>query len=369
MDAGTGSRLKSDRKLLRIFFILLVVLTAMVTLAYVALHVGPPDQLVGTLLAGITVSFLISGILSYFKYRGSSLIPGKQITGWILRVDLFLSLVSTASVFIAFHFFSFPLGPEPFTSSTQEAVAAVAAFIGLFVGFLATILAEVAIAFGAIGVMSAVERRLAPGILLEITRLEDKKKLTTTDYVIRWLFAIPDIIDTRLLDVHPAPRRPFVKWRDMFRPLEWQLLFGAIFALYISLNPFIAGRNGNTLAAVFSVMTNGAVLIPVVILPWFALHRLGAGIGGAKKEFTLFNGIRSRLLQTFFAVGTLLLLARVLISGTDIGAFIIGFSSFMATLLLLSLLCTFVYLNYFENDLVDDISTEFRLARPQTEVR
>lgn len=365
MDPGTEARLKTDRILLLIFFVLLVVTTSLATLAYFVSGVESPDQLVGTLLGGFTFSFFGTGIYSYGKLHGSSLIPRKQITRWMLWISLALSAVTVVSLFIAFRVFSFPLDEEPFASPVEEAIAFAAIFFGGILAYFLVILFGAIAAFGAIGVMSAVERRLAPRVLRAIVGFGGKSRLTAEDHVVRWLFAIPDFIDTELLEVHPAPKRPFVRWRDMIPPVEWQMLFGAVIAMYASLNPFIAGGGGATIQSVFAILTNGAILIPFVILPWFALQRLGAGISGSKKDFTLYNGIRSRLIQTFFAVGTLLLLARVLISGTDIETFAAGFSSFMLMLLLVSLLCTFVYLNYFENDLVEDISKEFSASKPQ----
>ena len=368
MSVFIDDRRKADRRILIIFSILLVVLTGLAAVILAIMGSVSPGEYVGGFMAIITVSFFGSGLYAYFKYRGSSLIPRRRITGWILKGSLILSVIITAAVFIVLALFPSLVDSQPFSTAFEATVAVIAIFISLFASIVVSILIVMMAAFGAIGVMSALVRRLVPRVLREITTIGDKKKLSAADYVIRWFFAIPDVVDTKLLDVHPEPRRPFVRRRDMVVPLEWQLLFGAVLAMYISLNPLIAQSSSDTLGLVFSAMTNGAILIPVAILPWFALQRLGAGIAGGRKEFTLYQGVRSRLLQTFFAIGTFLLLIRVLISGTDVEAFVSGFSSFMAMLLLISLITTFVYLNFFENELVEDIAAEFDSVKRQNAV-
>ena len=362
MGATLEDRLMTDRRLLRIFLILVVALSVTITVVYALTSAGRVGALIGAILAGIGVSFFLTGIYSYRKYRGASLVPARRILRWTMKISAILTAVTGVVTIFAYLFFALPITAD--IPSPYVAVFAVLVIVlSLFLTFLLTILFGICAAFGVIGVMCAIERTIAPRVLMSIATMGDNRKLSFGDILIRWLFAIPDIIDTKLLDVHPAPKRGFLRWRDFTVPIEWQLLVGAVLALYISLNPFVAGNESITLTAVFSEMINGSVLIPFVILPWFALQRLGAGIGGAKKEFTLYNGIRARLLQTFFAVGTLLLLARVLISGTDLESFALGFLSFIGSLLLVSLTCTFVYLNYFENELVEDISSEYSASR------
>ncbi len=356
-------RLRTDRTTIRIFLVLAILLSTLVVASYVfSANKSTPDQLLGSLLTAITIAFFLSGIVSYFRNRDASLIPRRRITIWALEVSLGTALVLTALFAIAVAFISIPEVTDTSNSLAENAVIIIAIFLALIPTLFVVIFFGEVTAFGVIGVMAAIERRLAPGVLSKIIRLEDRAKLSPIDIFVKWLFAIPDIVDTKLLDVHPSPKRPFVRWRDMMPALVWELLFGGVLALYISLNPFVAGGR-ISVSTIFSLMTNGAVLIPFVILPWFAIQRLGAGIGGAKKEFTLYNGIRSRLLQSFFAIGTLLLIARVLISETDIENFVVGFVGFMVSLTMVSLLCTFVYLNFFENDLVQDIAAGFQQAK------
>ena len=367
MSVGIDDRRKADRRILIIFSLLVVALTALAIIILVFLDPGTPGEYAGGFMAIITLSFFGAGLCSFAKYRHASLIPRRRITRWILKGSLILSLLSTVILFILLEFFPSVVESGPFETAFEATVAVIAIFIAMFLSIALAVLLVMMVAFGAIGVMSAVERRLAPRVLRSIADLGDEQKPSASDHVLRWFFAIPDVVDTKLLDVHPEPRRAFVRRGDLVAPLVWQLLFGAVLAMYVSLNPFIAGSSSDTLARVFTAMTNGSILIPVVILPWFALQRLGAGIAGGRKEFTLYNGVRSRLIQTFFAVGTLLLLARVLISGTDLEAFVSGFSSFMLMLLLTSLITTFVYLNFFENELVEDIAAEFVSGRVQIE--
>jgi hypothetical protein len=65
------------------------------------------------------------------------------------------------------------------------------------------------------------------------------------------------------------------------------------------------------------------------------------------------------VLQSYFAIGTIVLLVRISITRIGLATFLEGLTSFLFVLLLSSILCTFVYFNYFENELADDIVTGF----------
>ncbi|RDE13012.1 MAG: hypothetical protein C4K47_06940 [Candidatus Thorarchaeota archaeon] len=56
------SRLRVDQRLLILFLSLVIISSALVAASYFALDAGPIDQLAGTLLAGITLSFFVCGL-------------------------------------------------------------------------------------------------------------------------------------------------------------------------------------------------------------------------------------------------------------------------------------------------------------------
>jgi hypothetical protein len=233
-------------------------------------------------------------------------------------------------------------------------------FVVMSVVFFLTALSLMLLGFGIVGVMSALERRLTPHILKAIVGSSGKTKLSIIERIVRWLFDIPDVLDTRGLSLDPASSRTQVRLVDMKWPIAWQLFFGAILAVYVSLNPFLSNSSQDDLLTIFSVLTTAAILIPLLILPWFIYLRIGAHIHGQVKDFTLYKGIRARLFQSYFAVGTLIIIVRLSISRTNAEAYVLGFSAFMSALLSVAVMSTFLYLNNFENDLAEDIVSDFR---------
>ena len=54
-------------------------------------------------------------------------------------------------------------------------------------------------------------------------------------------------------------------------------------------------------------MTSGFIIVPIVVFPWLITERIDARIEGPIKDFRLYAGIRSRLIRTFLALGTLMI--------------------------------------------------------------
>lgn len=74
-------------------------------------------------------------------------------------------------------------------------------------------------------------------------------------------------------------------------------------------------------------------------------------------QLTLFDGIKSRAFRSYFAVGTMVILIRLSIQEIAVAfeACIAAFAAFMAAVLVSAMPSTFVYMNYFENDLAEDV--------------
>ena len=79
-------------------------------------------------------------------------------------------------------------------------------------------------------------------------------------------------------------------------------------AVYVSLNPFLLRIA--EIEELISLMTSGFIIVPIVVFPWLITKRLEAKIDGPVKDYYLHQGIRSRLLRTFLALGTLMIFVR-----------------------------------------------------------
>jgi hypothetical protein len=366
---NADTRKKVDRRVLIIFSVF-ALLSLVLPISLSPFFEGATaSDIASRTLSGLMLSFFLAGFSSFLNHRKSGLTPRKRLLTRFAAVSVVISLlVGVAIVFVIETNPGFIEMPDLGSGTLQDRIPLVVAylFVTLTPVFFVSILFFMVLAFGIIGVMSAIERRVTPWILNMIASSGGKAKLSIPERILRWCFDIPDIVDARTLVLHPVAAKRAVARSDVLQGVGWQLFFGAILAVYASLNPFLSDRSPSSLLTIFSALTAAASIIPLLVLPWFIYRRLDARIKGLAKDFTLFNGVRARLFQSFVAVGTLVILVRLSITKIDLETYLTGFSSFMVMLFSSALMCTFVYLNNFENGLADDIATGFRPAETVT---
>jgi hypothetical protein len=355
------SRLKVDKRILTLFGVFATVSILIPLLAYSFAKDATGASVASAMLGGLGASFLVAGIPSILTYRRHGLTPRRKILIWMCVLSLVTTVAMVVGIAVASQYVADSV-EFPEMSIAEVLFMGGAIVITLFLAFYVMFFLALVIAFGAVGVLSAAERRITPWILRRVVELGSSQRPSLLDRGVRWLFDIPDVLDTKTLNINPMPGRTWVGRSDLKIPVAWQVFFGVILAVYISFNPFISDRSPAALLGIFSLLTSAAVFIPVIILPWFIFKRLGAEIRGQTKQFMLYNGIRARVFQSYLAVGTIFILVRLSFSeiAVAIQTYLIGFFAFALVLLGASLLCTFVYVNYFENHLVDDIVLQFK---------
>lgn len=355
------SQRRSDKRLL-IMFAALVVASAIGSIASYSYVEGAAfTDLLSAFLSLLTASFLVVGIPSYLRNKGNGLTPRRRIFKWMVVLSAVLTAVSLLAVTLAAVYVPDVVQFDESSAGGLLLVGSVLAIV-FFLVFLLAFVAAYLVAFGAVGVMCAVQRLVVSGILRQVARLSGDRKPSPVGRAIGWAFDIPEVVDTRTLSLRPSGPRSSVSLSDLWTPVLWQVLFGFVLGIYISFNPFVSDRSPAALLSLFSLLTTASVLFPLMILPWFLFRRLGAGMRGQAKPFTLYKGIRSRMFQSYFALGTIIILLRVSIREIAVAfeTFVGAFSVFMVSLLGSALLATFVYFNYFENGLVEDIVEELR---------
>ena len=354
-DSATARR-QSDRRILLLFAALAGITIATTVGSYPFLKGATIRELAAAVVSGLAASFMITGIPAYLRNSKNSLVPRRRIIRVMMMVSLAITTVSLVGIVIASIY-----APDLVTFDEASAPAlllvGIVLAVTLFIAFFVVCMVAFLLAFGTIGVMSAAERALAPLTLRQIARLSANKKLSLVSRGIRWLFDVPDVLDTTTLSLRPAKPRTHVSLSDLKTPVLWQLFFGFILAVYLSFSPFVSDRSPAAILSIFSLLTTASILIPLIILPWFLFSRLGAGISGQTKPFTLYNGIRSRVFQSYLAVGTIVIFVRLSIREISVAleTYVAAFAAFMIVLLGFALLSTFVYYNYFENSLAEDI--------------
>jgi hypothetical protein len=188
--------------------------------------------------------------------------------------------------------------------------------------------------------------------------VKEKDKKTYMGYLwLGWAYAIPDVLDTRDLTINKGEPRKKIPWPILKQAVIWQIFFGLVIVIYISFSPFFL--DVTEMGFMFIIASNVTNFIPIFILPWFIYLRLDAKIKGIVKDFKLFDGLKSRMLQTIVAFSTLILFVRMAVVRPGFREFIGAFLGFFVLFIVTVIMTTFVYFNYFENDLAADIVKKY----------
>ena len=318
-------------------------------------------ELASSILGDLILSFLAVGVPVYLRHRKGGFITQRRI----LRNIAILSVIATTLMMSAIALASI-YAPDAVEfdrlSVTELLVIGVSMSAALFATFIVIFYAVLVAVFGIVGVLVALERLLIPRMLVQVARLGRAEKPSLPDRAAKWLFNIPDVLDTRTLGLNPTEPRKRVLLSDLRAPVLWQLSFGFVLGIYVSFNPFLSDRSPAALLAMFSLLATASTLFPFLILPLLLFRRLGAGIAAQTKRFTLYDGIRSRIFRSYFAIGTIVIIVRLSIQeiAVSLEVYAAAFAVFMGAVLASALLSTFVYLNYFENGVAEDVIEELR---------
>lgn len=352
-------RQRKDNILLKSFIVILI-LTVFVLVGLRILGGNWMDVPTGIINA-LLVSFFISGLISIAFHRRNVKIPMKKMLVWFILSSLLLG-VSIALVL-------FTLDLTEIVEVNFQAKNEVMGAIGVFLfGFVAAILVQLfclILGFGAIGVVIALERRYSPEILLIVAGLSDKKKIGLVDRIVAWIFNIPPYLNSSTLKIGYIKRDRF-PWKRFWKATGWEVLFAALVALYISLNPFLLSEV--KIESLFSSLTSISYLLPLIILPWFIYAAIDAKITGVTRDFKLYDGIKSKVFQTLGLVGTLIIFIRFALERNSGLTILLLFMAFIVIFLTIATLFNFIYFNSFEEDLGADVCETFESMRSAREL-
>jgi hypothetical protein len=220
-------------------------------------------------------------------------------------------------------------------------------FIGAFLAVLLSFVLAMVFLFGFIGVIYLFMAGLAPLLLRWIRRITMRGHLKAR--TLGWLLLIPEHLDTGTLQVKAVKPEDEFPWGRFQRAFLWQVFFGLMIAVYVSLNPFFL--RGAEIEELFNLMSNGFAIVSILVLPWFITLRLDARIEGPVRDFKVYEGIRSRMLRTFLAIGTIMIFLRFALEDLSPEKLLVNFAQYTIIIVLFTLLITYIYFNFFENDL------------------
>lgn len=347
-----------DRRLFKIFLVLLVL--TIIIVAIVA--IGSQDVFASLVVFAALLNgmFFLIGLVAWIRLGDQGIIPTSRMFQFFLLTSLvgaFLYSVVGYIYGIEGVYIGMPgMGGE--LNPYQDIYVAVIVFIAMGLALFGVQLAVICQGFGTIWFAGLAIRRLMPGVLKGVRQATFTKKDNLRTKLMLWLMDIPNMLDLSRLKVEAEPQKTSFPRERFFRAIFWEIFLGTIMAIYVSLNPLLL--ESLDVVQVFSVLGSISMIIPIIIIPWFALLALRACIPGITREFELFRGIRSRILQTFVALGTIVVFIRLALQEHDPGTIFGSFVSYYLLLGLFSIYFAFVYFNFFESDLAKETGARYQ---------
>jgi len=341
-----------DRRTMRIL-IALVILSASIDFLGIFMGEGMVNAS-GVIVATINLSLIIVGIVAWTSRSEMGLIHTSRFFRWSVLIALAGGAILTTYYIFVGETVWIGIGPGgAFELVPTDPIAILLVFGTVSFGVWGAILGYTSIGFGVVWITTLISRRVLPWAFDSIRMFTGARSDELRLKLVAWFVYVPNVLDTSKLRIESLEEKRAFPTRKFFLAVGWELLIGTVIAVYFSLNPFVYENIG--LVEAMSILGTVSIIIPAIVIPWFALAGLNARIPGIKRDFLLFNGVRSRIFQTFIALGTLALLIRLAVEELRPGELLEQFFYFYLTLSLLAILFTFVYFNYFESDLVQNI--------------
>jgi hypothetical protein len=233
--------------------------------------------------------------------------------------------------------------------------------------FGGTMLAMLVVLVGGFGIVGMLHTLLVGGTPKLIEKLEGiTRKEDTESRALMWFFTIPAALDTDVVLVdEPSPEKEF-PW-DRFRTaVLWQVAFGMIIAIYVSLNPWLL--RAFSMNQLLRFMSTAFVIIPWLVMPWFIHRRLNARFRGVNRDFHYYSAFKDRFTRLIIAGGTLLIFLKFAWETSSPEDILTAFSSYVFIMVLCIIAFTFIYFNFFENELASETYrrwVENRAAKPE----
>lgn len=358
---------RPDRRILIFFFFCLVIIVTSIIVTGILSWQLDLVSFVLFVLAGLVVTLSITGILAFLYYYKRAIISTIKILSWFTIFAFIFSAVANVVIYLLAQMRYF--GSSTFFLFDLNAISVCNILWQFFMLFLLALFVEVDLvfeAFGLIWMLAVVEKSTVSDTLAEITKITSntsnftskKDKPNSRRYlVLQWLFNIPDVLDTKLLTINFETKQRF-PWKVFKTAFLWVSILGFIIAMLI-IN-YVTSFAQISIENMLLISSLIVMLTPILVLSWFIFLRLDARIKGPIKDFKLYNGLKSRTTNYTLTFGTLILLIRLALVKTDLHQLFWSFVSYYPLFLVSAAIYTFIYFNYFENDLARNIAKRYR---------
>lgn len=373
LEADIGTWRDNERTLMRVFLVLFAVI-AVAQLSYdywisqtldlsfwkISIGIGQ------TLVIAYAITSFILGILFFYHFHGEGIVTFREVLRTMAQVSAVVAVFFTLLLVVDIADIA---ETQLHESGGPEMTAARALYVvGGFalLTFLGTLLAQLMVFIGGFGIMGMLYIFEVGGMPRLIRKVEGiTAREDTESKAIMWFLTIPGALDTDVVLVDEPQRETAFPW-DRFRTaVGWQVAFGIIIAIYVSLNPWLL-RNF-TLNQLFRFMSTAFVVVPIIVIPWFIHKRLNSRIKGVNRDFTLYAALKDRIVRVIIASGTLLIFLRLALESTDMMDLMVALTSYIFIMVLCIIAFTFIYFNFFENRLAEEVYIRWREGAPSDE--
>ncbi len=363
MEEHIGYWRDNERTFMRLFFVMFAVFVILqVILDFLVWEIFELSFWVfvlgifRSLIFAYAITSFILGIVFVWRFKGEGIVPIRDILKTMgqvaLVVALFFTLLFAADLsgVLETGLYDASDGNGPEITAARGLAMAVGFFALTFGG---TLLAMLAVLVGGFGIIGMIFVFLVGGTPKLIEKLEGiTRKEDTESKLIMWFFGIPAALDTDVLLVdEPAPETRF-PWTRFRTAVLWQVAFGIILAIYVSLNPWLLREF--SMGELFRFMSSAFVVLPFLVLPWFIHMRLSARYKGVSKDFYFYKAFKDRFTGLIIASGTLMIFLKFAYETSSIEEILAAFSSYIFIMVLCIIAFTFIYFNFFENPLAKE---------------
>ncbi len=335
---------------------------AVIAMSYSLVLVSFADLSMWVFLLGIATDLLVAfaltsfimGILFTYQFREEGIIPIKEVLKTVLQVSLIVGLFFTFMVAVdVLDVYETGLYDEDDggQSVVGLAISLLLYFLLTFLGTAAAVVVIMVAGFGMMGTLYMMEVGIMPKFLVKVQDVTAREGWQ--DKVMMWVFNIHGALDTGTVLVDEPSHETTFPWKRFRTAVLWQILFGFVVAIYISLNPWIS--TDLDFDRLFRFVSAAIVVVPLLVLPWFIHMRLGSRIKGAHKDFVIYTAIRQRMTGLLITAGTLLIFLRLALERLTVEEIVAQFVRFSFLLVLLMIAFSFIYFNFIENKLAAEV--------------
>ena len=214
---------------------------------------------------------------------------------------------------------------------------------------------------GVVAFVSALQRLIFYRVVTIVKSMNIKEKMNFRDRIVAFFFNVPNDIDTRYITYSHNLKRASIPWSEIKETMTLGLMIGMFLWIYISMSPNFASMGiTNAPVYIFAIV----LYIPVLVMPWSIFNALHVRVETKYRDFELYEGIKGTIKRMALPIFAALIYVLTAFRDNDFMAVLSFIGTSIVMIILVITFTSAIYYHYFENKLVDDIVSKWRIFRP-----